>query len=204
MRISELARATGVPLATIKYYLRESLLPAGRATAATQAEYDSRHVERLRLIRALVDVGRLPLSRVRELVAALDDAVPDVAAAVATAHAGLPPVTDPDGDPARARALTDRLGWAVDPDSAALHQLEAALRALDETGLAPDQAKLDVYADAARQVAEADIATTPQAGVHGASAADVVRTVVVGTVLYEPLLLALRRLAQQDAFVTRR
>ena len=30
MQVSELVRATSVPLATVKYYLREGLLPAAR------------------------------------------------------------------------------------------------------------------------------------------------------------------------------
>ena len=56
MRISELSSRSGVPVATIKYYLREGLLPAGERTSATQARYGDAHVERLRLVRALVDV----------------------------------------------------------------------------------------------------------------------------------------------------
>ena len=49
MRISGLAERTGVPVATLKYYLREGLLHAGTATARTQAVYDTTHVERVRL-----------------------------------------------------------------------------------------------------------------------------------------------------------
>ena len=37
MRISALAQATGLPVATVKYYLREGLLHPGVATSATQA-----------------------------------------------------------------------------------------------------------------------------------------------------------------------
>ena len=55
MRLAELCAATGVPSATVKYYLREGLLPAGEWVSATRAEYGPEHVERLRLIRALVD-----------------------------------------------------------------------------------------------------------------------------------------------------
>ncbi|HOZ59840.1 MAG TPA: MerR family transcriptional regulator, partial [Nakamurella multipartita] len=40
VRISELSRASGVPTATIKYYLREKLLHEGVLTSATQARYD--------------------------------------------------------------------------------------------------------------------------------------------------------------------
>ena len=37
MRISALAAAAGLPVATVKYYLREGLLQSGVATSATQA-----------------------------------------------------------------------------------------------------------------------------------------------------------------------
>ena len=37
MRISELSSVTGVPVPTIKYYIREGLLPRGERTAANQA-----------------------------------------------------------------------------------------------------------------------------------------------------------------------
>ena len=40
MRISELATQNEVQVATIKYYLREQLLPQGSVTWATQATYD--------------------------------------------------------------------------------------------------------------------------------------------------------------------
>ncbi|MDQ4008931.1 MAG: MerR family transcriptional regulator, partial [Actinomycetota bacterium] len=64
MQMSELARAGGVPVATVKYYLRERLLPPGVATSATRSTYDEGHLLRLRLIRALVEVGQLRLDAV--------------------------------------------------------------------------------------------------------------------------------------------
>ena len=54
MRISELSRRSGVPVATIKYYRREGLLPEGRALNPTTVEYDEEHIQRLRLIRSLI------------------------------------------------------------------------------------------------------------------------------------------------------
>ena len=42
MRISELSAQTGVPVPTIKYYLREGLLPEGERSAPTQAAYGER------------------------------------------------------------------------------------------------------------------------------------------------------------------
>ena len=40
MRISELSTRSGVPVPTIKYYLREGLVPEGARSSPTQAEYD--------------------------------------------------------------------------------------------------------------------------------------------------------------------
>ena len=59
MRMAELSTTSDVPVATIKYYLREKLLPAGESETANQARYGSTHLDRLRLIRALIDVGGL-------------------------------------------------------------------------------------------------------------------------------------------------
>ena len=41
MRISDLAETTGVPVHTLKYYLREGLLMPGEATSRTRAEKPS-------------------------------------------------------------------------------------------------------------------------------------------------------------------
>ena len=54
------------------------VLPAGATASpgatesATRASYDERHVERVRLVRALIDVGHLSIDRVREVVMALE------------------------------------------------------------------------------------------------------------------------------------
>ncbi|MGA4841850.1 MerR family transcriptional regulator [Streptomyces sp. G45] len=73
MRISELSRRSGVPNATIKFYLREGLLPPGRATSATQAEYDETHLRRLRLVRALISTRGLSVSAAKEIVGSLSE-----------------------------------------------------------------------------------------------------------------------------------
>ena len=197
MRMSELSRTTGVPVATIKYYLREGLLPQGRALAATQAEYDDTHVQRLRLVRALLAVGGLSVAAAKAVVASLDAAPTDVGAAVGAAHDALPPGAPPaDGaGPVRALAAVEALGWDVDPDSTGVRQLDAALAGVDAAGLPMSTDRLLVYGAAVLEIAEADVGgmptTTPTAAVHHA---------VVGTVMYEPVILALRRVAQQHAF----
>jgi DNA-binding transcriptional MerR regulator len=54
MRMAELSRASGIPVATIKFYLREQLLPAGERTGPNQSRYGEEHLRRLRLIRGLL------------------------------------------------------------------------------------------------------------------------------------------------------
>ena len=71
MRISDLAETTGVPVHTLKYYLREGLLMPGEATSRTRAEYGPEHVERVRLVRALVEHGGIGIAGVRSMLTAL-------------------------------------------------------------------------------------------------------------------------------------
>ena len=73
MRISELSRLSGVSIPSIKYYLRESLLTPGASTGSNQADYGDVHLTRLRLIRALVDVGGLSIAAAREVLSAVDN-----------------------------------------------------------------------------------------------------------------------------------
>lgn len=189
MKISELSRESGVPVATVKFYLREGLLPPGRRTAATQADYGPEHLTRLRIIRTLVETAGLSLTSVRKVLDALES--PDVPGAIATAHDALMPATErPTED---ARRVVERLGWTVAPDSSALQELAAALDAIAAVGLDVDDDKLATYAAAAEQVAAADVASVPTG-----PAEDAVAHVVLGTVLFEPLLLSLRKLAHQS------
>jgi DNA-binding transcriptional MerR regulator len=73
MQVSELAERAGVPLATVKYYLREGLLPPGETTGPRRAEYDEAHLRRLRVLRLLREVGGVPVTSLRGVVEALDD-----------------------------------------------------------------------------------------------------------------------------------
>ncbi|MGO4749491.1 MerR family transcriptional regulator, partial [Streptomyces sp. 2MCAF27] len=73
MRLKELSERSGVSTATIKYYLRERLLPPGERVSATQAEYGEEHLRRLRLVRALIQVGRVPVATAREVLETAED-----------------------------------------------------------------------------------------------------------------------------------
>jgi DNA-binding transcriptional MerR regulator len=72
VRLAELSRRSGVARSTIKFYLREGLLPAGTPRGRNQALYDERHLERLRLIRALREVAGLSLEVVGRVASELD------------------------------------------------------------------------------------------------------------------------------------
>ncbi|CAA9415895.1 MAG: Regulatory protein MerR [uncultured Quadrisphaera sp.] len=198
MRISELSRRTGVPVPTVKFYLREGLLPAGRATAATQAQYDEGHEQRLRLVRALVEVAGLSLAAVRRVVAAVDDPPRTTHELLGAAHEALPPAVADDVDVTAATGVVAELGWRIDPRSAPLRQLAAAIAALEAVGMPAGVEVLARYGRALEPVATAEVAAVPTS-----SREDAVAFVVVGTALYEPVVLALRRLAQQDASARR-
>ena len=202
MRISALATAAGVPLATVKFYLREGLLHPGAATSATQASYDESHVRRIRLIRALTGPVGLSVQQARTILELIDDPGDDLYATLGRAVGALPPpvdapsVDDPDPYP-RARAALEALGQVYDPDFAAVAQLEAALAATEAAGMPLSDDRLREYGRRLRELAEFDLERMP----HEPHAA--VEYTVLGTALYEPVLLALRRLAHQDVAAQR-
>jgi DNA-binding transcriptional MerR regulator len=72
MRLAELSRRSGVPRSTIKFYIREGMLPAGEPAGRNQALYKAEHLERLALIRALREVAELPLGAIARVTAQLD------------------------------------------------------------------------------------------------------------------------------------
>jgi DNA-binding transcriptional MerR regulator len=199
VRISQLADETAVPVATIKYYLREGLLHEGQLTSATQAIYGESHVRRLRLIRALVGGAGLSIAATRELLAGVDSPPDSGHDLLGIAHHALAPSLPAPVDIAAVDELLADWGWdarAVDYDGkAAVAEALEGLRAVD---FEFPEGLLSVYASAMHSVASAEIA-----GVPTESAESAVRYVVLGTVLVEPLLLALRRLAQQSASLER-
>ncbi len=198
MRISELSRRSGVTVPTIKYYLREGLLPRGTRTARNQADYASDHVERLRVIRTLVEVGGLDLKSVATVIGAIDDTGSSLHETIGVAHYALGPAAAPDGDSERAgtRAEIDRfvadLGWRVAPGAPGRRMLADALDALRRLGYEVGPEVFARHAEVAHDLAAWEVDHLP-----ADSAAELVRSVVVGTVIFEAALIALRRLAQE-------
>lgn len=194
MQISELARRSSVPVATVKFYLREGLLPQGLATGATRADYNDHHLERLRLVRSLVEVAGLSLSAVRQVLAAIDEPAESLHQAIAAAQEALPPAAPENTDVGAALQLVDELGWLIDPTCVAVRQLALAMTSLEAVGVDAAMPPLSEYGRAVYALAEQEVAAIPTSSQEAT-----VRYVVAGTVFYEPVLLALRRLAQQDA-----
>jgi DNA-binding transcriptional MerR regulator len=68
LKISELATEAGVPVATVRHYLREGLLPEGEKTSRNMAYYPPDLVERIRLIKQLQEERFMPLRVIKELL----------------------------------------------------------------------------------------------------------------------------------------
>lgn len=83
VKMSTLARRSGVPAATIKHYLREGLLPQpGVRTSKNMALYDARLVSRVKAIKELQRTKFLPLKVIKGV---LDGIGPDTDAETAEA-----------------------------------------------------------------------------------------------------------------------
>ncbi|MCX5328838.1 MerR family transcriptional regulator [Streptomyces sp. NBC_00140] len=221
MRISELSRRSGVPAATIKYYRREGLLPEGRALNPTTVEYDEEHLQRLRLIRSLIQLGGLSVARTREVLEAVDRPL-DAFETLGVVHHALPvPSAEtedtngksgaddedgagpegaddeaaPCGAAARVEALIENMGWQISDASPHRPALAESLAALSRLGTDYTADDLIPYARLATSTADLDFAQFD--GIEDRIA--LAERAVVLTVLFEPVVRLLRRLAQEDA-----
>jgi AcrR family transcriptional regulator len=64
-KISELSRISSTPIPTIRYYIKEGLLPAAIKTGKTSAFYTDDHLARLRLIKKLQTEEQRPLASIK-------------------------------------------------------------------------------------------------------------------------------------------
>jgi DNA-binding transcriptional MerR regulator len=68
LKMAELAEQSDVPVATIRHYLREGLLPEPVKTSKNMAYYPPEFVGRIRLIKQLQEQRFMPLKVIRELL----------------------------------------------------------------------------------------------------------------------------------------
>ncbi len=206
MRISELSDRSRIPVPTIKYYLREGLLAAGERTAPNQAQYGEAHIQRLQIIRALRDVGDLSIDQVRGVLEAVDGREPGSGDFVGTAIDAL----SDRGGSRRDRTLQEEaelagalqqvdeilagVGWRVREECAAKRDLAEALLAMARLWPEASAASLSVYIRAAEMISQEEIREDWDPVAAPASA---IEYAVIGTVLLEPVILSLRRLANE-------
>jgi DNA-binding transcriptional MerR regulator len=68
LKISELAEAADVPVATVRHYLREGLLPEPVKTSRNMAYYPPEFADRIRLIKQLQEERFMPLRVIRDVM----------------------------------------------------------------------------------------------------------------------------------------
>jgi DNA-binding transcriptional MerR regulator len=205
VRIGELSRLSGVPIPTIKYYVREGVLPPGERTSFNQAQYEESHLRRLKLVRALVEVGGLSLAGAREVLTLMDGQTSDLGR-LGKAHYALTSHKPQPGQDeawqwafARIDELLGKHGWEVSPRHPARLVLAEALATLHRLGQDDYLAHLDKYADVAGQLASTEVdAVMGRQDVDGMAEAT-----VVWTAIGDSMLAALRRLAQEAETVRR-
>jgi DNA-binding transcriptional MerR regulator len=211
MRLAELSQRSGVPRSTIKFYLREGMLPPGRTLARNQASYGERHVERLALIRVLREVTGLPLDVIARVAKELDrgwSGGDPVGEALVAIYA--PPPRERSAEEraelgrvrGEVRAFLGALPWGTDrvgQDYAAeladvLLQVRRYLFPVyPVAGLAP-------YAVVAWLLSEVEFASAPGGArvpvrARADDLEDPTRRAILGTVLFDRVFSALRRYA---------
>lgn len=199
MKISELSQQSGVPIPTIKFYLREGLMAPGELVKARESAYGTSHLRRLRLIRGLIQVTGASIEQVRQLLDIIQtpdqsaiEVVGRASVALSSRQAGSVP--DWSGqDTAATEALLDRLGVEYMAGSANVRMLAGALDLAEQVGLPSTDEQLAAYVRAAREAARADFGRIPWEDPGEAA-----EWAVLGTVLYEPVLAVLRRLAHSE------
>jgi DNA-binding transcriptional MerR regulator len=192
MQLKELSSRSAVSSASIKFYLREGLLPPGSTAASPRADYTQAHLRRLELIKVLRQVVGLGLEKIRSITDGIDDpGLGDVElmGRVQAMVLGLAEEQVPD-HPLLA-ALIGSGRW-LDAPSRARNSLNLLLHRMDELGVPADGTVLAAYADAADQVAALDIGSVERSG----SRDELAMTVAVGTQLYSELLLKTLAVAQ--------
>jgi DNA-binding transcriptional MerR regulator len=199
VKISEVCGQTGVTVSTMKYYLREGLVHPGERVERNQTAYDDTHVQRVRLVRALIETGGLSIAAAKQVLSTLDSEDTSLAHTFEAAqHAlGVGGASAGAAEPrARTRIgeLADAYGWRTTAGSPGFEVAARALDAFSTIGFVPSGEFLDAYASAAATIARADLMalttrTRPDL---------VAELMVVGTVLGDALIAGLRRLAQEN------
>ncbi|MEN3344331.1 MAG: hypothetical protein V7635_907 [Arthrobacter sp.] len=202
MQLKELSERAGVSAASIKYYLREGLLPAGEVVHATRAEYSDRHVSRLQLIQALRKVVGLNTEQIRNILRLADGGAPrlELLAAVQRTVLCLDASSTERGDiRTEAGDAVVRLRTWPDAPSDARNALNEHVSQMESLGISVPLELLDAYSKAVDDIGGRDIAaTTAPDDVN-----QLIMTAAVGMHLHSQLVLKLLALAQASHAIRR-
>jgi len=161
---------------------------------ANQASYGAVHLDRLRLIRALIDVGGLSVASAHSVLEAIDSdaSLPEVfKVAQRSVSAAIEPGNLEPADLASIDALLE--GWHVSPENPGRLAAARVLSVFRGVGQTDERGWFARYAEAALLIAAADLDEIESRQGRAAKA----ETVVVGTVLGDALISGLRRAAQE-------
>ena len=188
LKISELAERAEVPVATVRHYLREGLLPEPVKTSKNMAYYPPEFADRIRLIKQLQEERFMPLRVIRDVLESVGDDLERLQTIVEASESLVDRVLAPLAERTPERELLERYEIP-----------ERALRRLAEVGvLDPDERG---YSQAEVRVVAA-IARFREAGWNettGFGARDVARLMTgLGPVIADELELLLQRFAALD------
>lgn len=212
VKVSVLARMSGVPAATIKHYVREGLLPEPVRTSRNMAYYDPGLVERIKRIKELQRTRFLPLRVIRKVLDESELESRDEAVATTMAR-----VVEQSAVPEE-RTLAELLGGGLQPaqlqmlrdlgvvrpvpdrdeetyagdDLEILRVLGASRRAGMTEGMLPVEI-LAEYARALRELVRLEIRMFREGVVPNASPEDLPSITEAATTLSERLVVLLRR-----------
>lgn len=211
MRLAELSSRSGVPRSTIKFYIREGLLPAGNPQARNQATYEPRHLERLGLITALREVAGLSLEVIARVTAQLErgwgdgdpvgEALLAIYSPVVRKHGGAEQAAV-DSVAAEVREFLRGLPWTTEHERHYFAEEIAETLLQVRRYLFPDYpvAALAPIARIAWLLSEVEFENAPGGArvpirARGDDITDPTRRAILGTVLFDRIFGALRRCA---------
>jgi DNA-binding transcriptional MerR regulator len=184
----------------VKYYLREGLLPPGENLGPRRAEYGEAHLRRLRVLRALREVGGAPVSALQVIVDAIEDGSrPSHEVLCEMSDALSPPLPDEEYRPDSelggcVDAAIEAVGWSeVRPDAAARSRLAEVVQLGGAELLTVNPEILGYYAHLADQLCRTERQLVDPTKDRQAMLEDM----VVGEAVFGEILALFRRLGHE-------
>ena len=209
VRIGELAKRSGVPIATIKHYLREGLIAPTRKSGRTMSWYDPSLATKIKAIKELQKRQFLPLDVIRESIDKDFEAPDDLTAADAIAkvlarHGGRRSRSRDEvlarGATAQELEILAAAGLAVPSDDQRYRgddlALLATLGAARRAGIAADMLPFEIindYLAALRALTAVELRLFREGVIRRAKSGDVARLTTAATKLSERLVVLVRR-----------